>query len=297
MRERWERLLAMVCGALLILIAFRVFMVVKKGPLSGLNIPPLPHYVDTNAVANVGKTNGPAKTASNKTPAGTNNTSTNTASAKTGTNASGALASAAAATNTVATNKPTASSTNAMVATVPPGTNSGTNVPTANGTNAVAGKGKNGTNDVKVANSGPPVVNGMPVMMSGDFPPGFPGGPGMQGGANKLPDLPPLAQGRVNKIIVSEIFAPMMHPQPSDLMGIAGNYAFLRASSGAMGMVKEGDSLGGLKLLKVGINRVLIEEDGEKKELMIYQGYGSESLMTQNKETKENTNDIPRKSH
>ena len=287
----------MICGALLILIAFRAFMVVKNGPLTGLNLPPLPHYVDTNAVANAAKTNAPAKTATNKTAAGTNTTTTNTAAVKSGTNAAVAQASTTTNTNAVATNASSTNSTNATIAAVPPGTNSTTNVPAANGTNAIAAKEKNGTNNVKVAKGGPPAGNSGPVMPSGDFPPGFPGGPGMHGGANKLPDLPPLAQGRVNQIIVSEIFAPMMHPQPSDLIGIAGNYAFLRASSGAMGMVKEGDSLGGLKLLKVGINRVLIEENGEKKELMIYQGFGSESLMTQTKETKENTNDISTKSH
>ncbi len=63
------------------------------------------------------------------------------------------------------------------------------------------------------------------------------------------------------------------------LLGIAGNIAFLRASNGQTGLVKEGDSLGDLKLLRIGINRVLVEAEGQKKELMIYSGLGGESLL------------------
>jgi len=44
-------------------------------------------------------------------------------------------------------------------------------------------------------------------------------------------------------------------------------------------MVKEGKELGTIKLLKIGTNRVLIEEKGEKKELTIFSGFGGESLM------------------
>jgi hypothetical protein len=45
-------------------------------------------------------------------------------------------------------------------------------------------------------------------------------------------------------------------------------------------LIKEGDSIGGVKLLKVGINRVLVEEDGKPKELMIFAGFGGETLMS-----------------
>ena len=34
------------------------------------------------------------------------------------------------------------------------------------------------------------------------------------------------------------------------------------------------------KLLRIGINRVLIEQDGQQKELTIFSGYGSESLLS-----------------
>jgi len=101
------------------------------------------------------------------------------------------------------------------------------------------------------------------------------GGPG--GPASKLS---PEAQARVDKIVNSEIFAPVFHPLPMALMGIAGDTAFLRGPDGQTGLVKEGDLLGQIKLLRIGINRVLVDQDGEKKELMIFDGYGGESLLS-----------------
>lgn len=280
MRDRWERILRMLSIALLALLVYRVAMVVKRRPLAGLSIPAVPTLVETNAVAAAKGTNAPAKAAANRNTNGTNST---TANAAAGTN------STKAATNGPAAVKSGTSSTNITISALPPGAKVMTNASGSNGTN---GPGIHGTNAVKVAKGGSSPANIEPTVVMGDFPPGFPGGPGMPGGQAKLPELAPIIQGRLNKIIVSEIFAPLMHPQPAELMGIAGNYAFLRSSSGQMGMVKEGDSLGGLKLLEVGINRALIEEDGEKKELIIYQGLGSESLMPK---TKENTNDTARK--
>ena len=68
------------------------------------------------------------------------------------------------------------------------------------------------------------------------------------------------------------------------LLGIAGDVAFLRAPNGQTGLVKEGDELGGLKLLRIGTNRVLVEQDGQPQELTIFSGFGGESLMTKPKE-------------
>ena len=62
-------------------------------------------------------------------------------------------------------------------------------------------------------------------------------------------------------------------------VGIAGNVAFLRSPTGQTGLVKEGDELGGLKLIRIGINRVLVEQEGQKKELTLFNGFGSESLL------------------
>ena len=110
--------------------------------------------------------------------------------------------------------------------------------------------------------------------MPGGMPPGM-----MPGMPAKLPDLPPDIWARVDRIVDSEILGPVMRPLPMALLGIAGNVAFLRASNGQTGLVKEGDDLGGLKLLRIGINRVLVEEEGKKQELMIYSGMGGESLL------------------
>jgi hypothetical protein len=114
-------------------------------------------------------------------------------------------------------------------------------------------------------------TNALPAMMN---PGPFPGMPG-QG-----PPLPPEVQGRLDRIIESEILAPVMRPQPVALLGIVGRDAFLQAPNGQSGSIKEGEELGGIKLLKLGINRALIEEAGEKKELTLFSGLGSESLMS-----------------
>ena len=92
-------------------------------------------------------------------------------------------------------------------------------------------------------------------------------------------ELPPAAQKRVDRIIESEIFGPVPRPLPMALLGIAGQHAFLRAPNGQTGLVREGEELGGLKVIKIGANRVLVEQDKEQKELMIFSGLGSETLI------------------
>jgi hypothetical protein len=109
------------------------------------------------------------------------------------------------------------------------------------------------------------------------------GPPGMRGGA-PAPELAPEVKARVNRIYESELLGQIMHPQPMALLGIAGNTAFLRSPSGQTGLVKEGDSLGEIKLVRIGVNRVLVEQDGQKKELIIFEGYGSKSLLEEKNE-------------
>jgi hypothetical protein len=113
---------------------------------------------------------------------------------------------------------------------------------------------------------------GRPEMAGMNFNPAQP--PGKHGA-----DLPPAVQARIHQITESEILAPLMHPMPMGLLGIAGEFAFLRSANGQTGLVKEGDSLDDLKLLRIGVNRVLIEQDGQKKELLIFSGYGGDSLL------------------
>ena len=94
------------------------------------------------------------------------------------------------------------------------------------------------------------------------------------------PPLPPEIQARLDRIIDSEIIAPVMRPLPMALLGIAGADVFLRAPNGQTGLVKEGDELGGVKIVRVGVNRVLVDEQGERKELTIFSGFGSDSLLS-----------------
>ena len=109
--------------------------------------------------------------------------------------------------------------------------------------------------------------------------------PSAMRGGGKAAELPPEIKARVDRIYESELFGMVMRPVPMGLLGIAGNSAFLRSPSGQTGLVKEGDSLGEIKLLRIGMNRVLVEQDGKKTELMIFDGFGGESLMPKDKET------------
>ncbi len=134
------------------------------------------------------------------------------------------------------------------------------------------------------AEAHPPVVAapGPPPGIPAGFPPGFPPGMGMPGSGNgpRGPaPIPPLIQARIDKITQSELLAPVFHPPPMALLGIAGRDAFLRTPNGQMSLLREGGEADGLKLLRIGTNRVLVEHAGEKKELMIFDGLGGESLL------------------
>ena len=94
------------------------------------------------------------------------------------------------------------------------------------------------------------------------------------------PAIPPEVQARVERIAKSEILGPLpMPPLPMALLGIAGRDAFLRAPTGQTGLVREGEELGGIKVLRIGTNRVLVQQGDEKKELTLFSGFGSEPLL------------------
>jgi hypothetical protein len=97
-------------------------------------------------------------------------------------------------------------------------------------------------------------------------------------------NLPPAISARIDRITQSEILGPIIRPLPMALLGIAGQDAFLRAPSGQTGLLKEGEELGGVKLLRIGTNRVLIEHEGQQKELSVFSGFGSETLLPKEKE-------------
>lgn len=107
-------------------------------------------------------------------------------------------------------------------------------------------------------------------------------------------DLPAAIQTRVDKIKESEILGPFMRPPPMALLGIADDDVFLRAPDGQTKMIKEGDEVSGVKLLRIGTNRVLVEENGEKKELTLFEGYGGESLLPPEPQNSTNGTNMPK---
>jgi hypothetical protein len=194
---------------------------------------------------------------------------------------------ASASTNlTSATNAVVVESTNIISATNRV-VGTGTNGPVA--TNRVLAASPNlmgGTNRIGSSSTNGTATNLASVANSNPLPPGrhgggmpFGGPPGMPGMGGPGPALPKDVQARVDKIVDSEVFAPVIRPMPMQLFGIAGNTVLLRTDSGQSGLVKEGDSLGDVKVVRIGTNRVLVEQNGSLKELMIFDGYGGESLM------------------
>jgi hypothetical protein len=97
------------------------------------------------------------------------------------------------------------------------------------------------------------------------------------------PEIPPGITARIDRITQSEIFGPVQRPLPMGLIGIFGNEASLRTPHGQVGWLKEGDELGGVKLVRIGTNRILVEHEGQLKELTIFGGFGGESLQEKEK--------------
>ena len=101
-------------------------------------------------------------------------------------------------------------------------------------------------------------------------------------------ELPPAIQARVDRITQSEILGPVLRPLPMALIGIAGKDVLLRTATGQTGLLREGEELGGVKLLRIGTNRVLIEHERQQKELTVFSGVGGETLLPKAKEEKKN---------
>lgn len=111
--------------------------------------------------------------------------------------------------------------------------------------------------------------------------------PGTNNAAEPSSPMPaPVAdatRARVDAITQSEILGPVMRPLPMALLGIAGKDVMLRTATGQAGLIRVGEELGGIKLLQIGTNRVLIEQDAQMKELTLFSGFGSESLLPKGK--------------
>jgi hypothetical protein len=309
MREQAPKILRLVCVMLAALVLYQLAHVVSRVNILGhVVIPALP-MLETNAPpANV--VVSALKPPTNSMEGGkTNLHSTNASSAS-----SGGLTNILAQTNVGppmiagSTNKPgvvtnganIAASTNIALMPMPLGTNEVTNVIYAgtnlsetnliaktNGSSRRKFAGTNGgvTNldlgtNFGGTNAGPMAKGKSKRSGGGGMPPGMMmmGGMGMGMGA-PLAELPPDVKARVDRVYESEILGQAIRPLPAGLLGIAGDEAFLRAGSGQTGMIKEGETLGELKLVRIGVNRVLVDQGGEKKELMIFDGYGGTSLL------------------
>ena len=256
------------CGVLATVLLFEVItMVVRLGSRDQLSIPDVPHLP-----ANVESPGGSKAT----------NLMTGPIQSKTGTNSNPGPMSGSTATN-LATNRLSKSvETNAVQL-------QGSN---ATGTNPPVGQAarKSETNSASVLNLEKGADNALPQKAMAK---GGTNGIGRTGPLPmtpvKLAEIPPPVQARIDRIYQSEILGSVTRQLPMGLLGIAGNVAFLRAPNGQTGMVKEGDELGGMKLLQIGVNRVMVSHDGKTNELTIFSGFGSETLLQKPKETPNET--------
>lgn len=292
MLERSEKALRLVCIALAAVLLLELGLkLFSRNPLSGLKIPALPTVTAEAESGNgvKGSTNsagkGPATVTAGKATnslasANTNGLGTNLL-AKTSPTQEVHLAHHSSNrrgdTNSVAGPRGPLRDTDA-VASHTQGTNAlaeSEGAASHSNTLARADSGSSGTNSPHAKSSAKDTNTNAHVELAMNGP-----NPSARPGMGKPgPNLPLPIQARVDRVVDSELFGPVFHPMPAALVGIAGNLAFLRAPTGQTGAVKEGDELGGLKLLRIGVNRVLVEEDGQKKELMIFQGLGGQSLL------------------
>jgi len=293
LRKYIEPALKTVCLALAILVLWDLVAMARCwSPFHGVKVPELPALTaNTNtssSAANPGMASVKGPSSKPATP------NTNAASSATNRPAAVAVVSTNSAVLTnvamASTNAPAVATTNADAHAIAHGEASAmtnaiattTNIVAA--TNAVTAKTNIVAASIPAAprpeshhSAGPPQMAGM------GFNPFGGGGPGNSGA-----DISPAMKARIGKIVDSEILGPVFHPLPMALLGIAGNVAFIRSANGQTGMVKEGDSLDDLKLLKIGINRILVEQAGEKKELTIFAGFGSDSLLSNNSTNENN---------
>lgn len=253
MRDRLLQWLKIVSLLLLVVLAARVALILRKSnPLAGVRIPEVP----------VMPTNAPATHSTNVASASTSVRGTNIVST--------------GSTNEARTNSAALVSSNSASATQKTVTGVTTTnnpaAPVAAGTNKPVTTASAGSNSVPL-----PQAVGMPGIPGIGRPMG-PGSPVRQTNS-------PVVQARLDRIVQSELFGPVQRPLPMALLGIAGESALIRSPAGPMGFVKVGAELAGVKLLQIGTNRVLVEHEGERKELTIFSGFGGESLLPKSTDT------------
>jgi hypothetical protein len=307
MRERSEQVLRIACMVLGALVVLQlVLWVARRDPLAHLSMPPLPALTNApesqsgkaNAVTAHPALNTPSNQVSGQKGALDTNSvkATNTAlvvvSGKTVTNAasvdklaakagSNHLASAGSSSGGItSTGTVVIGASNVLAKSKSDRTTN--SVVRAASTNAVVAGAKGASNSIVKVDSARAGTN---VAARPRPPQPVMGPPGLMAAGNRPKAMPPSIQARVDRIIDSELLGPVMRPLPMALLGIAGDTAFIRAPSGQTGLIKEGDKLGEIKLIQIGVNRVLVEEEGQKKELTMFSGYGSESLLSKTQES------------
>jgi len=321
MLEQPQKVLRLACLIFGVILVCQFALLIKRGdPLNRLTIPQVP------TLASASETNSPATKGSEKK--GTNAAASKDLEKK-GTNAPGSTESGKAGTNAAAAKESGKGSTNANTEivkrngstnqtasknetnTAPPSTATNTEKvasieqPEKAGAKAAKSKTKTEgtTNSISATNMANAGTNLMAAGTNSVSKAGTnaasgkemakKGGPRPRGEPGKVPDdLPPLIKGRIERITMSEILGQIVRPMPMALLGIADKDVFLRAPDGQTGMLKVGGELGGVKLLQVGTNRILIEHEGQKKELTLFSGLGSETLMPK---TTDKTNETTKK--
>ena len=97
-------------------------------------------------------------------------------------------------------------------------------------------------------------------------------------------NLPAPIQARVDRITQSEILGAVVRPLPMALLGIGGSDAIIRTPGGQTVLLREGEETGGVRLIRIGTNRVVVEHENQKKELTLFSGLGSTTLLPKEKE-------------
>jgi hypothetical protein len=95
--------------------------------------------------------------------------------------------------------------------------------------------------------------------------------------------VPPEIAARVEKIKESQVLGMIVRPPPMGLIGIAGPDVILRGPNGQTGIIRVGEELGGVKLLQIGVNRVLVLHEGKTNELTLFEGFGGDTLLRKEK--------------
>lgn len=86
--------------------------------------------------------------------------------------------------------------------------------------------------------------------------------------------IPPEVQTHIDAIQTGGMLGQLPQPLPLALLGIGGDDAFIRTANGQTGLLRVGEELGGVKLLRIDINQVVVEMEGQERTLELFPGLG-----------------------